>query len=60
MQTWLSADTRTSQERLRFARDVHDLLGHNLSVIALKAELAVREVIGSPLHLRRSALPWAA
>lgn len=25
----------TIQERLRFARDVHDLLGHNLSVIAL-------------------------
>lgn len=30
------------EERLRFARDVHDLLGHNLSVIALKAELAAR------------------
>lgn len=32
----------TTQERLRFARDVHDLLEHNLSVIALKAELAAR------------------
>jgi two-component system sensor histidine kinase DesK len=31
-----------TEERLRFARDVHDLLGHNLSVIALKAELAER------------------
>lgn len=31
-----------TEERLRFARDVHDLLGHNLSVIALKAELASR------------------
>jgi two-component system sensor histidine kinase DesK len=31
-----------AEERLRFARDVHDLLGHNLSVIALKAELAER------------------
>ena len=30
------------EERLRFARDVHDLLGHHLSVIALKAELAER------------------
>ncbi|HEY4421885.1 MAG TPA: histidine kinase [Pseudonocardia sp.] len=29
-----------AEERLRFARDVHDLLGHDLSVIALKAELA--------------------
>jgi signal transduction histidine kinase len=31
-----------AQERLRFARDVHDLLGRRLSVIALKAELAAR------------------
>ncbi|MDM4777972.1 histidine kinase dimerization/phosphoacceptor domain-containing protein [Micromonospora sp. b486] len=29
-----------AEERLRFARDVHDLLGHDLTVIALKAELA--------------------
>jgi two-component system, NarL family, sensor histidine kinase DesK len=31
-----------ADERLRIARDVHDLLGHGLSVIALKAELAGR------------------
>ncbi|RKN40646.1 histidine kinase [Micromonospora endolithica] len=31
-----------AQERLRFAADVHDLLGHHLTVIALKAELAAR------------------
>jgi len=31
-----------TEERLRFARDVHDLLGHRLAVIALKAELAAR------------------
>lgn len=29
-----------TEERLRFARDLHDLLGHSLSVIVLKAELA--------------------
>jgi two-component system, NarL family, sensor histidine kinase DesK len=29
-----------SEERLRIARDMHDLLGHSLSVIALKSELA--------------------
>jgi two-component system, NarL family, sensor histidine kinase DesK len=29
-----------ADERLRFARDLHDLLGHDLSLIALKAELA--------------------
>ncbi len=31
-----------AEERLRFARDLHDLVGHSLSVIALKAELAER------------------
>jgi len=29
-----------TEERLRIARDLHDLLGHSLSAIALKAELA--------------------
>ncbi len=42
----------TTQERLRFARDVHDLLGHNLSVIALKAELAARL---APIDAERAA-----
>jgi len=31
-----------SEERLRFARDIHDLLGHSLSVIVLKSELLAR------------------
>lgn len=35
-----------AQERERFARDLHDLLGHSLSVIALKAELAGRLLPG--------------
>ena len=35
-----------SEERLRFARDLHDLLGHSLSVIAVKAELAERLLPG--------------
>ncbi len=34
------ADLAVAEERLRFARDMHDLLGHDLSLIALKAELA--------------------
>ena len=36
------------EERLRFARDLHDLLGHSLSVIALKSELAGRLLQRSP------------
>ncbi|MFG1942804.1 sensor histidine kinase [Nonomuraea sp. NPDC048826] len=31
-----------AEERLRFARDLHDLLGHSLSVITLKSELAAK------------------
>jgi two-component system sensor histidine kinase DesK len=34
------AELAVAEERLRFARDMHDLLGHSLSLIALKAELA--------------------
>ncbi|WP_248961448.1 sensor histidine kinase [Sphaerisporangium perillae] len=30
------------EERLRIARDLHDLLGHSLSLIVLKSELAAR------------------
>jgi two-component system sensor histidine kinase DesK len=35
-----------TEERLRIARDLHDLLGHSLSVITLKSELAARLVTG--------------
>lgn len=31
-----------AEERLRFGRDLHDVMGRNLSVIALKSELAVQ------------------
>ena len=40
------ADMAVAQERERFARDLHDLLGHSLSVITLKAELAGRMLAG--------------
>ncbi|MDH6110622.1 two-component system sensor histidine kinase DesK [Kitasatospora sp. MAP12-15] len=33
-----------AQERLRFARDLHDLLGYSLSAITLKSEVAIRLV----------------
>jgi two-component system sensor histidine kinase DesK len=35
-------------ERLRIARDLHDLLGHNLSLITLKSELAGRLIRVAP------------
>ncbi|MDT0304346.1 sensor histidine kinase [Streptomonospora wellingtoniae] len=55
-----------TEERLRFARDMHDLLGHSLSALAVKSELAARLVEADPQaagremtavqHLARDAL----
>jgi two-component system sensor histidine kinase DesK len=42
-----------SEERLRIARDLHDLLGHSLSVIALKSELASRLIERDPVSAAR-------
>src|SRR6266545_8209320 len=36
------AQLAVGRERLRISRDVHDLLGHTLSAVALKGELALR------------------
>ncbi|WP_415950647.1 sensor histidine kinase [Streptomyces sp. KLOTTS4A1] len=36
------ARTAVDQERLRFSRDLHDLLGHTLSLIVVKSEAARR------------------
>jgi two-component system sensor histidine kinase DesK len=41
-----------TEERLRIARDLHDLLGHSLSIVALKAELADRLVTADPERAR--------
>jgi two-component system sensor histidine kinase DesK len=38
------ARVAVSEERLRIARDLHDLLGHSLSLITLKAELSRRMI----------------
>ncbi|RAQ98353.1 sensor histidine kinase [Thermogemmatispora tikiterensis] len=40
-------------ERLRIARDLHDLLGHSLSLIALKSELAGRLLDQAPERAAR-------
>ncbi|WP_344628666.1 sensor histidine kinase [Streptomyces glaucosporus] len=55
-----------TEERLRFARDLHDLLGYSLSAITLKSELTyrlvatrpdrAREEIASVLEVSRQAL----
>jgi two-component system sensor histidine kinase DesK len=42
------ARTAVAEERLRISRDLHDLLGHSLSLIALKSELAGRILESDP------------
>lgn len=46
------AEMALAEERLRFARDLHDLLGMSLSAIALKSELTARIL---PLDRHRAA-----
>lgn len=42
------ADLAVARERLRFASDLHDIQGHSLQVIALKAELGERLLDARP------------
>jgi two-component system, NarL family, sensor histidine kinase DesK len=42
------AELAVTEERLRIARDLHDLLGQSLSVVALKSDLADRLVDTDP------------
>lgn len=41
-----------SEERLRISRDLHDLLGHTLMLVALKSELAAKLVESEPARVR--------
>lgn len=56
------ANLAVAEERLRFARDLHDVVGRNLSVVALKAELAAQlakrgreDAVTEMLEVRRIA-----
>lgn len=44
----LTVELATSEEREAVARDVHDLIGHSLTVVKLKAQLARRLVRSDP------------
>lgn len=50
-----AAEQRLQAERLRIARDLHDVVGHNLSVIALHAGVAA-EAVGRDDDAARGAL----
>ena len=45
-----------SEERNRFARDLHDILGHSLTVITVKAELAARLMDVDPARAKAEVL----
>ena len=45
-----------SEERVRIARDLHDLLGHTLSLIALKSDLAAKLVGSDPGRAREEMI----
>lgn len=47
------AKTAVAHERLRFARDLHDLLGLSLSAIAPKGELTLRLVLRNPARAKQ-------
>ncbi len=49
------AEQRVQVERVRMARDLHDVIGHSISVISLHADVA-REAIGSNDDQARQAL----
>ncbi|QMU80581.1 sensor histidine kinase [Streptacidiphilus sp. PB12-B1b] len=42
------ARVAVADERLRFSRDLHDLLGHTMSVVAIKAEAVRRLAVRDP------------
>lgn len=47
-----NADLAVVEERSRMARDLHDILGHSLTVITVKAELAGRLMYVDPARAR--------
>ncbi len=47
-----NAELAVENERSRFARDLHDILGHSLTVITVKAELAQRLLEDDPVRAR--------
>jgi two-component system, NarL family, sensor histidine kinase DesK len=50
------AKLATNEERLRLARDMHDLTGQSLSMITLKSELAAKRLARLPQSPERDAI----
>lgn len=56
----LAAELTVSAERDRLARDVHDVVGHTLTAMSLKADVAERLVTTDPERARREIAEVAA
>ncbi|MGW1259785.1 sensor histidine kinase [Streptomyces sp. NPDC002513] len=50
------AARRVTQERIRIARDLHDLLAHSITVIAVQASVAGHMLVAAPELLDRAKL----
>jgi len=50
------AKLAANEERLRLARDMHDLTGQSLSMITLKSELAAKRLAKMPVSAERDAV----
>lgn len=46
------------EERVRIARDLHDTLGHTLSLLTLKSQLIQRLATSDPERTRLEAKKW--
>ncbi|MBL1098225.1 sensor histidine kinase [Streptomyces sp. 205] len=53
------AARRVAEERLRIARDLHDLLAHSITVIGVQTSVAAHVLIADPERLDREALSTA-
>nr|WP_312018548.1 histidine kinase [Streptomyces sp. I05A-00742] len=50
------AERRVVEERLRIARDLHDLLAHSITLVGVQASVAAHVLVADPGRLDRAAL----
>ncbi|GAA3830244.1 sensor histidine kinase [Streptomyces chiangmaiensis] len=53
------ARRRVAEERLRIARDLHDLLAHSITLIGVQTSVAVHVLVADPERLDREAIARA-
>ncbi|HEY9373450.1 sensor histidine kinase [Streptomyces sp.] len=53
------AERRVAEERLRIARDLHDLLAHTITLIGVQTSVAAHVLVADPDRLDREALAKA-